>query len=502
MDYHWLEVIRKSLASLDMLASKLKSVSGGEALSDFELRMVVGEIEENTSRVSRLLSFKRNREIFSRYHISTQDLGVLIPHIDDNIRRHLLRGNREVLNSVADKLTASTQLWRDRIIHPTEMEMQVLKPTDRETLQNHSEISPDCKVILLLGAGASTPLQVPTMAEFWPILLANSHSEEEKLALDMLLETAKYETVYLPPDLEKLLGMVDKYETYFEILWEDPFFGFPSHMLQYISPFQPLIPWSREKPQDQFLRKCGHASRGISWIKDKLTRIMDASYTKQFNQSELISLYQPLFSFLNNNLRINSIVIFTTNYDTVIEQYCKYSSLKLIDGFQKSGPNLIWNPLEYYHQQNPNEKAISLFKLHGSLTWRKIGNEIFEFGMSAESMPGGRALIYPTETKEYPYEEPFKTAYKSLDRFLKTANVAIVVGYSFRDRSIAYIIDEALSVNPTLRFVIVCGENLREDNRKRFPYGSVPIELNFQPGENAEYLARLNGIISEVLKEN
>ena len=75
--------------------------------------------------------------------------------------------------------------------------------------------------------------------------------------------------------------------------------------------------------------------------------------------------------------------------------------------------------------------------------------------MSARSMPGDTALIYPTETKEYPYEEPFKTAYKFLDRFLKTAEVAIVIGYSFRDRGITYIIDEAQSINPNLKFIIV-----------------------------------------------
>jgi hypothetical protein len=196
----------------------------------------------------------------------------------------------------------------------------------------------------------------------------------------------------------------------------------------------------------------------------------------------------------------NNINIFTTNYDTAIEQYCRYNSLKLIDGFQKTGASLVWNPAEYYQKPEPSQKTITLFKLHGSLTWRKIGNEIFEFGMSAKSMPGDMALIYPTETKEYPYEEPFKTAYKFLDRFLGTAEVAIVIGYSFRDRGITYIIDEAQSINPNLKFIIVCSENPEDDTRKRFPYRSRVIEFNFEPGENPKYLPHLNELISEILK--
>jgi len=110
------------------------------------------------------------------------------------------------------------------------------------------------------------------------------------------------------------------------------------------------------------------------------------------------------------------------------------------------------------------------------------------------------SLIYPTEMKEYPFEEPFKTAYKFLDRFLRTAEVAIVIGYSFRDRGITYIIDEAQSINPSLKFIVVCGENLEDDTRKRFPYGSRVIELYFESGENPEYLAQLNELINEILK--
>lgn len=496
MDYSWLEVIKKSIDSLEKLASELRAASTEESVNDSELRMAIGEIEENTSRVSRLLSLEKNRVIFSKYHITPHELYLLTPDIDDNTRKALLRGNSEVFTSVAKRLLEATNLWRERIINPSEMETPDLAQEGKKQFQKYEPIH-DVKTILLLGAGASRSLQIPMMADFWQIVLDNSHSPEEKLALKMLFDTAKDETIHLPPDLEKLLGMLNRYNDYFTILWEDPLFGFPSHSLQYTLPFQPLLPWSREKPQGRFLRNCGHASIGISRIEDNIKKIMDAAYTQKLNQADVISLYHPLFSYLNNHFRLSNITLFTTNYDTAIEQYCRYLGIELIDGFQKIGANLVWNPEMYYQEPKLDQNIITLFKLHGSLTWRKIGNEIIEFGMSSRNMPGDTALIYPTETKEYPYEEPFKTAYKFLDRLLKTAEIAIVIGYSFRDRGITYIIDEAQSVNPNLKFIIICGENVEDDTRKRFPYGSQVIEHDFKLGENAEYLMRLSELFND-----
>jgi len=502
VDYSWLEVLKKSLDSLDELASRLKGASTGETINDSQLRMVVGEIEENTSRVSRLLLFEKNRGIFSKYHITPRELYLLTPRIDEGTRKSLLRSDRKVFASIADRLSEATRLWRERIIQPAKTETPVLEPADKRQFQNYEPI-PDCKALLLLGAGASMPLQLPTMADFWQIIQANCNTSEEQFAMSMLLNAAKDETTHLPPDLERVLMMLDRYKAYFDVLWEDPHFGLEDSMKYRLSvPFQPLFPWSHEKPLEQFMRRCSQSSIGISRIMDMVTRLMDAFYTKQLDEADVVNLYKPLFSSLGNLFGDNRTIIFTTNYDTAIEQYCRYEGIRLLDGFQKTGPSLIWNPVEYHQELDPGIKALMLFKLHGSLTWRKIGNEIIEFGMSARSMPGDTALIYPTETKEYPYEEPFKTAYKFLDRFLKTAEVAIVIGYSFRDRGITYIIDEAQSINPKLKFINVCGENIEDDTRKRFPYGSQVIEHDFTLGDNPGYLMQLNELINEILEAN
>jgi len=500
-DHTWLAVIKNSLDSLDTLAYRLRAISAEESIDDSQLRVAIGEIEETTSRISRLLSsLEKNRGVFSKYHITSRELYILLAHIDEDTKKSLRRRDREVIASVAGRLSEATKLWRERIIQPAEKEAAVLGVAEERRSQRR-EPMPGVRALLLLGAGASRPLRIPTMADFWQIIEANSHSPEEELALRMLLETTKDQTIHLPPDLETLLGMIDRYYGYLTILWEDPLFGARSNWIKYASPFQPLLPWSKEKPQDRFLRNCSHAYMGISRIKGSIMGAMDAAFTKEVNQTELVSLYQPLFSLLNGHFEGDNITIFTTNYDTVIEQFCRLRDIELIDGFHKVGANLLWNPSAYYQKPRPGQKVITLFKLHGSLTWRKIGNEIIEFGMSASTMPGDTALIYPTETKEYPYEEPFKTAYNSLSRLLQTAEVAIVIGYSFRDRGITYIIDEAQSTNPNLKFIIICGERLDEETRSRLPYGCSVVEHDFKPGDDPEYLVQLNELIKEMAKD-
>ena len=151
MDYSWLNVIKKSLDSLDRLASRLGTASAGESVNDSELRVAVGEIEENASRISRLLSLEKNRGVFSKYHITPRELYMLTPDIDDDTRKSLLRGNREVFASVADRLLEATKLWRERIIQPAEMETPVLKQVDKKQLEKYEPI-PDVRVLLLLGA--------------------------------------------------------------------------------------------------------------------------------------------------------------------------------------------------------------------------------------------------------------------------------------------------------------------------------------------------------------
>jgi len=496
MDYSSLAVIKKCLDSFDRLASTLIAVSTGLAINDSQLRVTVAEIEETTSRLSRILSFEKNRDVLSKYHITAHELYVLNPIIDDDTRKSLLQSNAKAFDSVSLRLLESSRLWRKRIILPAENEISQLKKTvDSQFQRNETTLA--SRVLLLLGAGASSPLQLPTMTDFWRLIQANCTSDEEKFAIEMLLNAAEDETTHLPPDLEKILMMLDRYKTYFTVLWEDQYFGLRDNIKYRIPTARPPILEKRGNQLEQFMLRCGWSSNGIYRISRMITRIMETFYARLLNKEDVVSLYNPLLSALQYHFKDNNATIFTTNYDTVIEQYCMHQKLRLIDGFQKMGANLMWHPAEYSRKLNPDEKSVTLFKLHGSFTWRKIGNEIIEFGMSTEGIPGDMALVYPTETKEYPYEEPFKTAYRSLDRLLSTAEVAIIIGYSFRDRGITYIIDEAKSENQNLRFIIICGDKSDEETRNRFPVGSQILELNFLPGEDAKYLTRLNELLHE-----
>lgn len=127
-----------------------------------------------------------------------------------------------------------------------------------------------------------------------------------------------------------------------------------------------------------------------------------------------------------------SVDILTTNYDNVIEAYCRHTDRLLIDGFEpsKNGDHRVWK------DSWDEDGGIRLIKLHGSVTWQRTGDQII--GMRE---PGNRdktrdILIAPTlEEKDYG-NEPFPQLFKQCDMALSRADALVVIGYSFRDTTI------------------------------------------------------------------
>ena len=140
-----------------------------------------------------------------------------------------------------------------------------------------------------------------------------------------------------------------------------------------------------------------------------------------------------------------------------------------------------------------------LFKLHGSVTWYEDGVGV---KYVSEAQAGLRDMknmvIYPGETKVGMLEEPYCTCYTYLKRCLENASNVVMVGYSCRDRILQRVFQEATFDNPELRFVVVNGrgcENTRETLGESLGQSLVLIAEDFEPGEEAPYLAKLHAAL-------
>ena len=98
-------------------------------------------------------------------------------------------------------------------------------------------------------------------------------------------------------------------------------------------------------------------------------------------------------------------------------------------------------------------KVFHLYKLHGSLTWKKENNgKIIQ-----ENEPVNPLMIYPSSEKyESSYEQPY---FEMMSRFQqalrKEETLLIVIGFGFGDKHIRNVVLEAVNQNPSFQLLIL-----------------------------------------------
>lgn len=236
---------------------------------------------------------------------------------------------------------------------------------------------------------------------------------------------------------------------------------------------------------------------------DALLRWVKQQVFQHYRELVLPLGYQRAFEDLLQLLILPDwpLVIFTTNYDPMVEEFCR-----LAQGWTLSA-GLINDAAvgEYYWSRGaydgfklePGEKAIVLFKLHGSTTWVRQGRRILK---SAATYTGDdkmceNIMIFPA-TRKVAIEDPYFTAYDYLEKCLRAAQLCLVIGYSFRDYDTLMRFKAAKTSNPNLQVCILDPQadelrsNLLEhqvDARPlRFMYG-------FQTKEYMEAIRKLVG---------
>ncbi len=155
------------------------------------------------------------------------------------------------------------------------------------------------------------------------------------------------------------------------------------------------------------------------------------------------------------------IIVFTTNYDRSIEEYCSNGSNKLrcIDGFYLDQYNnrFLWAKGDYgYMGKNNAGHDVFLYKIHGSLNWKKhtkYGIERTTYERKPEdSNYDEDFLIYPTLSPKDEAEgkEPYNTILKKFDEKLKSLDICIVIGFSFRDKHVNEKMEDFVNEGKTL----------------------------------------------------
>ena len=259
------------------------------------------------------------------------------------------------------------------------------------------------KISFLIGAGFSAPFGIPTMGPFYSDFVAEAKIRYPSLesALDRAIDKIESEA-----DLESLLSVLNAAVGVTS--------GLPDALIN-----------------DEI--------RG--WVSDaKAIRSHLLSYIiercENFDRAKAAAVCSPLLQGLADS----GTLIFSTNYDRVIEHACRFASVELSDGFESGSDQ---TPSPWHANFNGN---LVLAKLHGSVTWyidqskkgaywrldRGYALPGPEFHLSRDGSNLSPLMIIPTLEKDVLGDPYSHLAHLFSDGLSDTA-LLVVMGSSLRD---------------------------------------------------------------------
>jgi hypothetical protein len=151
---------------------------------------------------------------------------------------------------------------------------------------------------------------------------------------------------------------------------------------------------------------------------------------------------------------------FTLNYDTAVEEACRSLGVRLVDGFVE-GPftERRWDAKAYTDfVEVPDIVNCVLVKLHGSVRLgRREDGVLVELpaGLRRDPSPYRHAVLYPSLSPKALGDEPFRSNYRLLRACLRHARFIVVVGCSMRDQALNDLVRECMDENEELRLVAI-----------------------------------------------
>jgi hypothetical protein len=155
--------------------------------------------------------------------------------------------------------------------------------------------------------------------------------------------------------------------------------------------------------------------------------------------------YTELAGWITGADRTYPVEVFTPNYDLLMEEALERLEIPYFDGFSGSFEP-FFDAASISNNDLPS-RWVRLWKLHGSLGWAGNGRDGITRGKGRSA---AAELIYPDHLKYDQIQKlPFSAFFDRLRKFLTSPDTLLMTcGFSFADRHIVAVIDEALAANP------------------------------------------------------
>ncbi len=303
-------------------------------------------------------------------------------------------------------------------------------------------------VVLLAGAGASRPFDMPTMVDFREQFAKGLDSKQRGLWMAVIDTSSGYNKLSpVDIDIEHVLTCIEDCELSFrsgEFLWNKI--------------------WGLTKGRTTVNEV--HELRQSLW--DLRNMVLDricSTYGEPTNSQKVVECYDPLFKLFEECSGQEKTNVFTTNYDLAFEALARSlpKDYEVADGFQ-AGPTgqSVW--VRNYVPPGIARHSIVLWKLHGSTSWLgdpPAGEIVKGYPSTFLQGPRRTVLVYPTKKKrpsQRLFAEPFSAAYARLDnlfRYIGAIKIIVVIGYRFGDLEVKEYVTSGMASEGKAIMIVV-----------------------------------------------
>jgi len=316
-------------------------------------------------------------------------------------------------------------------------------------------------MLLFLGAGASMPFGVPTMLDF--VKLFDKEVGDFPLYKD--LKVAFGENC----DLEALMTVIEDLSKS------------PQEFFRAISPQTAFFLLQKErKAVDRYINEDSSRKESGKLLTKIKTIIRRECNKAVSNDSKILEVYNDFFTFLaeeRNKMTQDSspspwhstqvgretrglvlpadLRIFTTNYDQCIETYFNRKEVDFCRGIISRYGDSVFD-VDSYEALPAQNMPCKIYKLHGSVDLFQKEDKIRRFEVPRTEEPflvkeyGEESLRWPIEFGGYRHviESPYLDLFRRLRDTAKEKKWWIMIGFSFRDRTICSILNDVLRLTP------------------------------------------------------
>lgn len=209
---------------------------------------------------------------------------------------------------------------------------------------------------------------------------------------------------------------------------------------------------------------CGLTRPDLTKVEETIRKAIAFHVDPDLTSLPTETAHRRLGQWLGKTARKHPVEIFTVNYDVLIEQALEAERVPVFDGFVGCFQPFFHGDSLRRAETAPGHNWARLWKMHGSITWRRVEQDGRSRVVRGAPDPEG-AMIYPSfEKYDESRQQPYSAFAERLSKFLEQDDALLIVcGFSFGDEHINNIIFGALENRPRTHIFALQFEELAND---------------------------------------